>query len=153
MMALSFLLLVVGALMLLVGTALGAMAQFAGGSHPLGAAAESVASVRRAASLLIALGIACLALFIFIPSSARAHDAPTGWRYPWACCSNQDCRMVPYEAIREGGHGYVIEATGEVVPYADKRVRDSPDGEFHWCSEAGGDHSRTICLFVPPRSY
>ena len=57
------------------------------------------------------------------------------------------------KAISEKPQGYVINITGEVVPYADKRVRVSPDGEFHWCSVAGEEKSRTLCLFVPPHSY
>ena len=57
------------------------------------------------------------------------------------------------QAISERPEGYVIKGTGEVVAYSDARLKDSPDGEFHWCSVAGADDSRTICLFVPPRSY
>lgn len=35
----------------------------------------------------------------------------------------------------------------------DARIKRSPDGKFHWCSVAGADDSRTICLFVPPRGF
>lgn len=87
------------------------------------------------------------------PVVGGAHDAPSGWSYPFSCCSNQDCRPVATKAISEKPQGYVINITGEVVPYADKRVRVSPDGEFHWCSVAGEEKSRTLCLFVPPHSY
>ncbi|WP_372352951.1 hypothetical protein [Pararhizobium sp. BT-229] len=87
------------------------------------------------------------------PATGRAHDAPSGWSYPFSCCSNQDCRPVATRAISEKPQGYVINVTGEVVPYADTRVRSSPDGEFHWCSVAGEARSRTLCLFVPPRSF
>lgn len=93
-------------------------------------------------------------LLLLLPTGlARAHDAPSGWSYPFACCSNFDCRQVSSKAISERPEGYVINGTGEVVSYADTRLKDSPDGEYHWCSTAGGDHSRTICLFVPPRSF
>jgi hypothetical protein len=90
---------------------------------------------------------------------AFAHDAmptaakPDGWSYPFSCCSGYDCRMVPEAAISERPEGYVIDGTGEVVGYRDARLKDSPDGEFHWCSVAGAEDGRTICLFVPPRSY
>lgn len=96
------------------------------------------------AVLLICLGLVQL---------AQAHDAPSGWSYPYSCCSDQDCRPVPEAAVRETVDGYVIVASGEVIPYADKRVRHSPDGEFHWCSVAGSVNGRTLCLFVPPRSF
>ena len=92
-------------------------------------------------------------------SPAAAHDAkptaakPQGWSYPFSCCSGYDCREVSSKQISEKPEGYVIKGTGEVVAYSDARLKDSPDGEYHWCSVAGADDSRTICLFVPPRSY
>lgn len=87
------------------------------------------------------------------PTAARAHDAPAGWTYPQACCSDFDCREVADAAIGEGRDGYTIRATGEVLAPGDARLRDSPDGRFHWCSVAGSANGRTICLFVPPRSF
>ena len=82
-----------------------------------------------------------------------AHDAPTGWAYPAGCCSGVDCREVADNKIGETSNGYIIKPTGERLSYNDKRLRDSPDGKFHWCSYAGSDDGRTICLFVPPRGY
>ncbi|MGO4831358.1 hypothetical protein AB4144_03535, partial [Rhizobiaceae sp. 2RAB30] len=73
--------------------------------------------------------------------------------YPFACCSGYDCREVADKAIDEQSGGYVIATTGEVIPYSDSRIRNSPDGEYHWCSVAGAGDGRTICLFVPPRSF
>ncbi|WP_274628803.1 hypothetical protein [Arvimicrobium flavum] len=112
----------------------------------------------RAAETSLAVGIAAL-LLALIPNVSFAHDAiptaaqPQGWSYPFACCSNFDCRMVSSKSISERPEGYMIKDTGEVVSYADARIKQSPDGEFHWCSVAGEDRSRTICLFVPPRGY
>jgi hypothetical protein len=95
-----------------------------------------------------------------LTAPAFAHDAkptatlPQGWSYPFACCANYDCREVSQTSISERPEGYVIKDTGEVVAYRDKRVKDSPDGEFHWCAhQAGLDAGKTICLFVPPSSY
>jgi hypothetical protein len=90
---------------------------------------------------------------------ALGHDAtptaakPLGWKYPFSCCSGFDCREVKASSIVEGARGYEIAATGELLSYGDTRLKDSPDGEFHWCSVAGADDSRTICLFVPPRGF
>lgn len=87
----------------------------------------------------------------------RGHDAlptaakPNGWTYPFSCCSGYDCREVSKAAIGEQPGGYVIRGTGEILAYSDKRIKDSPDGAFHWCSVAGKNDSKTICLFVPPR--
>jgi len=104
-------------------------------------------------------GVAAAILAAGTPVLAAAHDAkptaarPQGWSYPFACCSGIDCREVSSKQISERPEGYVIRGTGEVVAYSDARLKNSPDGEYHWCSVAGADDSRTICLFVPPRSY
>jgi hypothetical protein len=104
--------------------------------------------------LLLAVGVV---LWLTLP--AWPHQAPIsvaqpeGWTYPYSCCSGIDCRPVPESAVSERPDGYVIKATGEVIPYGDRRVKDSPDGDMHWCSVAGREDSRTICLFVPPRSF
>jgi hypothetical protein len=90
-------------------------------------------------------------LALAVPASA--HDAPKGWAYPFSCCSGYDCREVGKRAISERPEGYVIVGTGEIVGYQDKRLRESPDGEYHWCSVAGANDGRTICLFVPPRAF
>lgn len=82
-----------------------------------------------------------------------AHDAPTGWTYPYSCCSGMDCRPVSAKWLKEEGGNFIIPTTGETIPYTDRRVKNSPDGEFHWCSVAGKDDGRTICLFVPPRGF
>ena len=85
--------------------------------------------------------------------AAHAHDAPSGWKYPFKCCSGYDCRPVSAKTISERPEGYVIAGTGEVVGYSDSRVRSSPDGEYHWCSVAGLDNTDTICLFVPSKLF
>ena len=110
------------------------------------------------AAAIILAGI----VLVGLNGSAYPHEAlptaakPQGWSYPFSCCSGFDCREVttgPQGTIREKPEGYVVARTGEVIPYSDPRIKDSPDGEFHWCSVAGADDSRTICLFVPPRSF
>lgn len=100
-----------------------------------------------------ALAISTLVLIALNTPPAFSHDAPKGWSYPYACCSGLDCREVASKAISERPQGYVIEGTGEVVAYQDARVRRSPDGAYHWCSISGADDGRTICLFVPPKSF
>lgn len=81
-----------------------------------------------------------------------------GWSYPWACCSNQDCRRLETGEIEETPKGYLIVKTGEVISYGDKRVKDVPpgtgDNDYHWCAhQAGADAGHTICLFVPPKGF
>jgi hypothetical protein len=117
------------------------------------------AQLPRTLPRLLIPGIAAATLALGMSGFAAAHDAiptaarPQGWSYPFACCSGYDCREVSSKQISERPEGYVIQGTGEVVAYSDGRLKNSPDGEYHWCSVAGADNSRTICLFVPPRSY
>ncbi|TWG93832.1 hypothetical protein L598_000400001050 [Mesorhizobium sp. J18] len=108
---------------------------------------------RRLLLAMPAVGLLAVGLLITTANPGKAHEAPTGWEYPYSCCANQDCREVSKAAISERPEGYVINQTGEVVNYHDKRLRRSPDGRYHWCSVAGSDTSRTICLFVPLQLY
>ena len=108
-----------------------------------------------------AIFLVCLVTFwtLLLVFKVEGHEAiptaakPQGWNYPFSCCSGIDCREVSDQAISERPEGYVIKGTGEVIAYSDIRIKDSPDGVFHWCSVAGADDSRTICLFVPPRGF
>lgn len=110
----------------------------------------------------IAVGLGIGLVYVAWAWPALAHDAiptaakPNGWSYPFSCCSGYDCREVKAGekgAVQETPKGYVIKATGELIPFGDTRIKNSPDGEYHWCSVAGADDSRTICLFVPPPAY
>jgi hypothetical protein len=81
---------------------------------------------------------------------------PKGWTYPWACCSGMDCAEIPQTSVHETSEGYVVDGATDDAPisYQDKRVKDSPDGAFHWCAHrTGPDLGKTICLFAPPRGY
>lgn len=113
----------------------------------------------------IALGL-CWMILILLGIGyyrASAHDAiptaaqPDGWSYPSNCCSNYDCRVINSSSkikILETARGYVVvkpKGLEETLYYDDNRIKDSPDGEFHWCSVSGKDDTTTICLFAPPR--
>lgn len=114
-----------------------------------------------AAAVLI--GLAFL-LWLASAGTARAHEAiptaaqPRGWTYPFACCSGYDCREVKQGdglLVDEEADGYHVGTASprEVLGFSDAKVKPSPDGEYHWCSVAGKDDGRTICLFVPPKSF
>ncbi|MQW58648.1 hypothetical protein GHK59_21870 [Sinorhizobium meliloti] len=92
-------------------------------------------------------------LIVYVPAEADAHSAPSGWAYPYQCCSDRDCQPVHGAAVVEGPEGYVVEQTGEVIGYSDPRLKISPDDEFHLCMRPGSIRFRAICLFVPPRSF
>ena len=80
-------------------------------------------SVQRPRSAARHGAYASLLLLAFCPSPAFAHDAPKGWSYPFSCCSGFDCREVSAQAISQKSEGYVIKRTGELVSYADKRLK------------------------------
>lgn len=119
-------------------------------------------SYRTFSLLTIANAAVIAAMFLAWTWSAWSHEAiptaakPQGWNYPFSCCSGYDCREVtlgPKGTVRETPQGYEIAGTGEIIAYGDKRIKDSPDGVAHWCSQGGRDTGGTICLFVPPRSF
>lgn len=93
------------------------------------------------------------AFLAFLALPAFAHDAPKGWTYDTTCCHNRDCRPISSSRVKERPEGYLITIDNEVIPYHDARIKDSPDGLFHWCTVNGRDDSRTICLYVPPRGF
>lgn len=97
-----------------------------------------------------------------------ALSAPAALAHEWfsrQCCSDKDCMVIPPEAVRWTDDGWVIVATGEVIPHGDPRIHDTPPeggGQYGWCrrlADSGptvqpyvrpfkaGD---TICLYVPP---
>lgn len=106
------------------------------------------------------LAVSCLlAGLVLIASHGKVwpHDAkptaalPQGWSYPFACCASYDCRSAKTGEVTESPDGYHTPS-GDVISYGDKRIKISPDGEFHWCAhQAGLDAGKTICLFVPDR--
>ncbi|CAH2399704.1 hypothetical protein MES4922_220017 [Mesorhizobium ventifaucium] len=66
-------------------------------------------------------------------------------------------------AVRETSKGFKVPS-GELLRYADGRVRQSHDMRFHWCHAqkvTAGRHREfpsrnpdiTICLYVPPKSF
>lgn len=100
-----------------------------------------------------------VAVITFGIDKAYPHDAaitvqmPLGWSYPYECCSDYDCREIPASWVMETPYGYMMATTGELLPYNKTNIKESLDGEYHWCSVAGKDDSKTICLFVPPKGF
>jgi hypothetical protein len=85
---------------------------------------------------------------------AFAHQAPAGWSYGVECCSSLDCFQAPPGEIAETPLGYRVRSTGELIPYADSRIKRSRDEFFHRCSPGGDARAkRSICLYVPDRGF
>jgi len=88
-----------------------------------------------------------------MPLVTVAHDAPTGWRYDLSCCSGIDCRQIASDDLKEQPDVYFITIGHATVPYNDTRIKNSPDGNVHWCTVNGRDDGKTICLYIPPKAY
>ena len=73
-----------------------------------------------------ALALACL----WAP--AEAHS----W-YDSYCCNENDCQPLAPSDVTEGPKGYTIKGE-HFVPYNDKVIRSSQDGQYHWCEYPKG---------------
>jgi len=89
----------------------------------------------------------------------RAHQAPTGWDYPFECCSEADCAPIDASAVREIRTGFVVTiAPGRhpmwpterreplVLEIPHQNTRQSPDGFWHLCINDAGE---LLCFFAP----
>jgi hypothetical protein len=86
---------------------------------------------------------------LLLVAAAVAFSGPSNahsW-YPVQCCSDRDCFVVADGAVALTARGWLIKATGEIVPSA--KTAFSPDGRFHRCSAGGATGAPTLCLFVP----
>lgn len=126
------------------------------------------ADLRRAWLIIAGIVIVCvLAVLAGLAwtTKARGHD----W-YPSECCSGQDCDRIEASAVKTppdgylvtlpaGGHSQVHEARQWLVPYADKRIRVSPDEHYHACIQPLGymdefvTGGEIVCLFVPGKLF
>ena len=102
--------------------------------------------------------IFALALAAAAASTSSAHEAPSGWEYDAACCSDRDCGVMPFNRVtpgpdgwrvrvEPGEHHYYPGALDVVVPYDSRQIRHSQDTEFHLCLTSTG---HLLCLYVPP---
>jgi hypothetical protein len=61
------------------------------------------------------------------------------------CCNMHDCEVVAEDEVRENGKGFVLVASGEVVPYSEAQI--SGDHQYWRCKRPSG---LTRCFFYPP---
>lgn len=85
-------------------------------------------------------------------SPAVAHEAPSSWSYSQACCDNEDCHPAAPGEVAATSRGYLIPASGETIPYTDRRIKPSGDSGLHRCSYYGFPDAGTICLYIPAGS-
>jgi len=90
---------------------------------------------------------------------AFAHQAPSGWDYPFYCCLDSDCSPIAAEAVQEVPGGFVVTiAPGEHPMWSSERkqplrleipqdkAKPSPDGHWHLCIDDSGE---LLCFFAP----
>lgn len=106
--------------------------------------------------------LAAISLAMMLAAGAtetRSHPAPSGWEYPFECCSGADCAQIDASAVQENKPGFIVTiAPGRhpmwpterrkplvlEVPY--QKVRLSPDGLWHLCINDAGE---LLCFFSP----
>lgn len=109
--------------------------------------------MRAAAAITIAI------IFAAGVTRSHGHRAPSGWDYPFECCSEADCARIEAGAVREVPSGFVVtimpgrhpmwpterrEPAVLEIPY--QKARLSPDGFFHLCMNDAGE---LLCFFSP----
>jgi hypothetical protein len=92
-----------------------------------------------------------IAFAVALAALAAANVAHAHSFYESECCSGVDCYPVAEGEITEAPDGYTVKATGEFIDRRLSKVRMSPDGRWHRCSEAGDPARRTLCIYVPGR--
>lgn len=95
-------------------------------------------------ALAIVFFYAVVMVFLSAASPAKAHEAPSGWSYPWECCSNMDCAEIAPSRVKIGAGGYVIDGRF-TVPQSE--ARSAPDGKYHACFPKPDNLK---CFFAPP---
>lgn len=99
-----------------------------------------------------------IAALLALATPALAHEAPTGWTYPSNCCSGTDCDRIPsrtvktlqdgyHVSLKMGDHHFATRPLQFTVPYGDRRLRNSPDGDYHLCMNSA---FTILCFYVPP---
>lgn len=116
-------------------------------------------SHRRGLITIWVMGILGALIFAYATmADADAHQAPTGWAYPFECCSNKDCGEIPASAVVEGPNGFVVTILpGQhdmvkdapvqyLIPYGTEKP--SPDGLTHICLNPA---LKMLCFFTGNR--
>lgn len=72
--------------------------------------------------------------------------------YGWECCSGRDCKPVPAGDVKATAAGWKVVITGEVIAFSDRKIKESPDKNFHRCARSADFSAKgaTLCLYVPP---
>ena len=121
--------------------------------------------MRRALLNISIFGVALVVSYAWVAwlilgGPAYPHEAPSGWRYPMACCSNKDCGMLPKGAVRETANGFVVTILpGQhdmvndapatfAIPYGEEDL--SPDGADHICLSPA---HKVLCFFTGGRGF
>lgn len=105
---------------------------------------------------------ACIVAFLTL--LVNAHEAPSGFHYPFNCCSERDCGPVK-QWIQGQNPGQVTIVTDHgravITQHQIGRARQAPDGQAHACivTEWQPDGSKSgyvretgdgVCLWLGP---
>ena len=100
------------------------------------------------------------AILILTTAKTRAHDAASGFQYPFQCCGGYDCSEIPSAFVKIDGEGYAITIPpGGHPQWSKDRTSDftahfkfddapaSPDGAYHLCILGYADPPRASCFW------
>ena len=80
---------------------------------------------------LLAIAVLCAALWWMV-GPIFAHEAPAGWEYDAACCSNKDCAPIDDSDVADLGEGgFYIHSRQEHIAFKD--TRQGKDDQYHLC--------------------
>lgn len=99
--------------------------------------------------------LSSLAWVLILSTMAYSHDAPTGWKYDFKCCSGVDCRQIVTNRVKVTPDGYLVQNGDkpEMIGYGDNRIHMSKDEFYHLCTAGGKDGTHIYCLYVPNRGF
>lgn len=105
-----------------------------------------------------------LGMFAILAPPAKAHDAPSGWKYDAYCCNgnnhNGDCQPIPSSSVKviSGGYSVKIEpgqhrlaTRAHTFEFPQTKVRRSQDGDYHLCLYP--DENTPRCFYAPDMSF
>lgn len=84
---------------------------------------------------------------LVLASNLFAHEAPSGMRYPFECCSNRDCAPITNMTMLPDGSRRITNGNGDTAIFGSRfPIRIPEDGRDHACITPGV--GTPLCLFM-----
>jgi len=103
-------------------------------------------------TILITIVIYLIVINTLLAQGVQHDPNSSSHWYEMRCCSLHDCQPAIASEVKVTSFGY--EVRGHVVPFSDKRIRntlDPSDSRYHICQSP--NTKDIICLYIPPSGY